>query len=114
MPGSSNQLSPESLKGNLVQLLFLLFISKCLWISETLQGPAPGQGQQRQCKSSALPGSHRKPLPWSRRSGQFDVHRKKKKLLLITAGGGVGTGSTVLNRAHHSQPRVKSIPTTEK
>lgn len=109
----SNQFPSEALQGNLLQLLFLLFISKCLWISDPLQGPAPGQGQQRQCKSVPCQVPTGSSFPWSRRRGQFDVHRKKKKLLLIPAGGGVGTGSSVLNRAHHSQPRVRSIPTTD-
>lgn len=65
----------------MIQLVFLLFISNFLWLSESLVGPAPCQSQQRSpfSKSGASPGSHRKPFPWSRRRGQSEVHRKKEK-----------------------------------
>lgn len=92
MLGSSNQLPPESLKGNLAQLFFLLFISKCLWSSDTLQGPAPVQGQQRQCKSGALPGSHREPAPFPGAGGEDSLMFTEKRKGFFSSQWEVGWG----------------------
>lgn len=52
------------------------------------------------------------PFPGAEGEDSLKFTEKKKKLLLITAWDGVGIGSTVLEMAHHSQPKVKIIPTT--
>lgn len=108
--GSSNQPSPESLKGNLVQLLFIFFISKCLWISETLQEPAPGQGQQRQCRSSALPGPTGSPFPGA--GGEDSLMFTEKRKSFFSSQQEVGWGQEALFGTGHTtaSPESKVFP----
>lgn len=86
------------------------FISKCLWISETLQGPAPGQGQQRQCRSSALPGPTGSPFPGA--GGEDSLMFTEKRKSFFSSQQEVGWGQEALFGTGHTtaSPESKVFP----